>query len=53
MDVIDSNTSLTRDEINGLVRDFTQTEFEKFDALKRAVALAPELCNTLGQEVVD
>jgi hypothetical protein len=53
MNVIDNNTSLTRDQINGLVRDFTQTEFEKFDALRRAVALAPELCNTLGQEVID
>jgi hypothetical protein len=48
-----NNTSLTRDQINGWALDFTRTEFEKFEALKRAVALAPELRITLGQEVVD
>jgi hypothetical protein len=41
MNVIDNNTGLTRDQIDQLVRDFTQTEFEKFDALRRGVALAP------------
>jgi integrase len=52
IDLISNDTSLTRDQINGLVRDFTRTEFEKFDALKRAVALAPELNAVLRQEVV-
>ena len=53
VDVISNDTRLSRDQINDLVRDFTQTEFEKFDALKRAVVLAPELAATLQQEVAD
>lgn len=53
VDVIRHDMSLSREQVSGLVRDFVQTEIERFETLKRCVALAPELSPTLQEEVAN
>jgi AraC-like DNA-binding protein len=51
VEIIRTNRGLTGEEVASLVRDFVETEFDKFGALKRAVDIAPALQSALDAEM--
>jgi len=51
VDVIGNDASLSREQVNALVKDFVQTELEKFEGLRRTVSVASELSPTLQEEI--